>query len=184
MDVENSLRWRKREITVRRTVRGKVVETKKTATYCDHYAADFTEQLLGIPVLSAWVWWNKDALAKIRKGEAVEAVYNVTTIEHGARGLWAWLPEFGDDFGWRSEKDMSGLKNVLNAENTIGLITTPTHVAVALPDACGKILGVADGPIILSSQAGSRNSRAWRKNDWFRRNKDVKFYSYQGTWPA
>lgn len=150
----------------------------KLATYCDHYACDFMEQLTGQVVLSAWVWWLPEALEAIREGQDVEPVRGETVREHGARSLHAWLPEFGDEFGWRSEKNVSGLKAVLNSTPTVGLITTPTHVAIALPDACGDALGVTPGGVVLTSQAGSRNAQAWRKDDWFRRNADTRFYSF------
>jgi hypothetical protein len=168
MDVENSLRW-----ASRRNAKGKL------ATYCDHYAADFTEQLLGKAVLPAWTWWLDDVLEDHREGEDLpDPVIGKTVREFGARSLHAWLPVYGADFGWRAEKDMSGLVNTLNAGPTFGIITTPKHIAIALPDACGALLDVPAGSVVLSSQAGSRNVAAWRQDDWFRRNKARQFHSF------
>lgn len=145
----------------------------KLATYCDHYATDFLDQLFGAPPIPGWTWWLDGV-----EDDGVDPVIGKTVREFGAKSLHAWLPEFGAEFGWQAEKDESGLRNVLNATPTVGLITTPRHVAIALPDACGPLLGVSDGPVILTSQAGSRNVRAWRQNDWFRRNAAVQFHSF------
>jgi hypothetical protein len=154
-----------------------------TATYCDHYAADWCEQMTGRALLSAWVWWTDGALASMRAtGQAVPVVYGSTVREHGARGLYGWLAEFGAEFGWRLEKDASGLRAAMGAD-TFGLIVDPGHVAVALPDACGPLLGVSDGPGVLTSQAGGRNAMAWRQTDWYAGDSTARFYSFQG-WTA
>lgn len=154
-----------------------------TKTYCDHFAADFVWQLLMRQVLSAWIFWTATTTKQIADTGIVPAVkYGTNVREHGAAGLHAWLQEHGQSFGWREEKDESGLKAVMNVEGTFGLITTKGHVAVALPDNCGAGLGVPDGPGILQCQSGSTCSNGRRRNWW--RKEPVKFWSYQGEWPA
>lgn len=152
-------------------------------TYCDHFAADFLWQLLGRQVISAWIFWTATTAKQIAETGVIPPVkYNVNVKEHGARSLHAWLQEHGEAFGWREEKSESGLRNVLNSELTVGLITTDGHVAVGLPDDCGKWLGVPDGPNILQCQSGSFTTNGRRKNWWG--NEPVKFWSFQGEWPS
>lgn len=141
------------------------------ATYCDHYAADFIEQATGQPLISAWVWWTQDALNDIRKGIDVKPIYGQTIIEHGAKGLHKWALEWATHYGWKPVPTDLELRRELTSRYTIGLIMTPTHVTIALPDT----LQPATGPP-LQSQAGSRNVRLWRQNDWYRNRKDVLRY--------
>ena len=170
MSVDTVKRWEKRPN-----------RSGGTATYCDHYAADWCEQMTGRALLSAWVWWTDSALASMRAtGQLPVAIYGTTVREHGARGLYGWLEEFGADFGWRLEKDASGLRAAMTAGVTFGLVVDPGHVAVALPDACGPLLGVSDGRGVLTSQAGGRNAMAWRQDDWYRGDSTARFYSFQG----
>ncbi len=170
MAVDRVARWQPRIST----------RTGKRVTWCDHYAADWTEQATGRVLLSAWVWWTDEALATMRAtGVAPPAIVGRTVQEHGARSLYRWLEEFGAEFGWRVEKDASGLRKALGSD-TFGLVVDPGHVAVALPDACGPLLGVSDGPGVLTSQAGGRNAMAWRQDDWYRGDSTARFYSFQG----
>ena len=165
------------------------------ATYCDHYAADFCEQLLGRQVLSAWVWWTDSAIASmVATGRPVPVEYGRTVLEHGARGLYGWLEEWGADFGWREESTSAALRKAMNEGVTFGIIVTPGHIAVALPDACegagglvvdyarkrpsGRPESLPDVP--LQSQSGSKCVTAWRRSWWTP--QEVQFYSFQG-WP-
>jgi hypothetical protein len=141
------------------------------ATYCDHYAADFIEQACGQPLISAWVWWTQDALNALRKGINVKPIYGQTIVEHGAKGLHKWSLEWATFYGWRPVQTDLELRRELTDRYTIGLIMTPSHVAIALPDTLQPGIGAP-----LQSQAGSRNVRLWRQNDWYRNRKDVLRY--------
>ena len=158
LEVDHSERWQKRPRP-----------GKPDATYCDHYAADFVQQATGQQLISAWVWWTPDAILRMRRGETVPVVYGETVIEHGAKGLHAWMREWGSEFGWSFAGNDTDLRSVLTREQTIGLILTPSHVAVALPDDVANVPGMPP----LQTQAGSRNVRLWRQDDWYRRRSDV-----------
>ena len=169
MDVEVSERWRKR-----------TTSAGKLATYCDQYAADFVHELTELQLTSAWVWWTTDAERRIRAGETVAAVYGDTIMEHGAKGLHQWMSRCGHEFGWTSEKDGASLQRLVDQHGTIGLILTPSHVAVVVPSVCAEVLGaelrppVRSGPC-LTSQAGARNFALSWESDWFHRRTDTVF---------
>jgi hypothetical protein len=167
MDVEGSERWRKR-----------TTSAGKLATYCDQYAADFVHELTELQLTSAWVWWTTDAERRIRAGETVAAVYGDTIIEHGAKGLHQWMGRCGHEFGWTSEKDGASLQRLVDQHGTIGLILTPSHVAVVVPSVCAEVIELRvpthRGPC-LTSQAGARNFRLSWESDWFRRRTDTVF---------
>jgi len=160
MQVDTSLRWQKRTNS-----EGKVL------TYCDHYAADFIYQATRKQLISAWVWWTQDAINAIRKGINVKPIYGETVIEHGARGLHSWIKEWGKYYGWNAVSNDTELRRNLSDKYTIGLILTPAHVSVALPD----MLQPGIGPP-LQTQAGSRNVRLWRQNDWYKNRTDTLRY--------
>jgi hypothetical protein len=125
-------------------------------------------------------------------GTAPVPIVGRSVDEHGAGRQYRWLAEWGADFGWREEKDASGLR--LAMVDTFGIIVTPGHIAVALPDACegagglevdyakrrpnGRPESVPEAP--LQSQSGSRCVTSWRRQWW--RASEVRFYSFQG-WP-
>ena len=182
LDVGRSQRWQPRPRP-----------DKSPATYCDHYACDFAEQLLGRQVLSGWVWWTEAAIATMRAtGQAVPVVIGQTVREHGARSQYQWLAEWGAEFGWREEKTGPALRRAMTDGMTFGIIVTPGHIAVALPDACegpgglvvdyarkrpnGRMESMPDVP--LQSQAGSVCRTAWRRSWWVP--QEVRFYSFQG----
>jgi hypothetical protein len=158
LGVDRSLRWQPRKRA-----------DGTQATYCDHYAADLIQQATGQQLISAWVWWTPDAIRRMRRGETVPVVYGQTVVEHGAKSLHAWIREWGPSFGWCEVGSDTELRSVLTQRQTIGLILTPSHVAVALPDDVADVPGTAP----LQSQAGSRNVRLWRQDDWYRRRSDV-----------
>lgn len=138
-------------------------------TYCDHYAADLIEQACGQQLISAWVWWTESALRRLQRGETVPVVYGETVREHGARGLHGWMRDHGQAYGWGRVHTDAALREQLNDRYTIGLILTPSHVAVALPDVVASVPGLPP----LQTQAGSRNVRLWRQDDWYRRREDT-----------
>jgi hypothetical protein len=173
MDVEGSERWRPYWVTL-------PDGTRKQRTYCDHYAADFVWALTGRQLTSAWVWWSTAAEKRVRAGETVAPVWNKTVIEYGARGLHQWMGRCGHEFGWTSEKSAKDLQAMVDQHGTIGLILTPSHVAVVVPSICAEVLGaelrppVRSGPC-LTSQAGARNFALSWESDWFHRRTDTVF---------
>jgi len=167
MDVEGSLRWRKR-----------TTSAGKLATYCDHYAADFVHALTGKQLISAWVWWTLAAEREWFIGVPVQPVYGKTVMEHGAKSLHDWMPRCGHEFGWTLEKSAKDLQAMVDQHGTIGLILTPSHVAVVVPSVCAEVIELRP-PVrsgdALTSQAGARNFALSWESDWFHRRTDTVF---------
>jgi hypothetical protein len=161
LQVESSLRWQPRK-----RADGTI------ATYCDHYAADLIEQACGQQLISAWIWWADDAIRRLRAGEIVPVVYGQTVVEHGALGLYRWMQLWGDQYGWSRSGDDSSLRTEVSSRYTIGLILTPSHVSVVVPDSLevspGTLTPTSPPSPPLQSQAGSRNVRLWRQSDWYK----------------
>lgn len=175
LNVENSLRWLPRQ-----RAPGPNGEDMGRATYCDHYFLDFFCEYYGEGVVPnpAGLWWSSSAEAALRRGEAVaEDVTGSdrTLYEKAAAGTNGWLRTQGPSFGWRRFNSAEELRAWCNATGRPGVISTPSHVAVALPDAVSPS---TPGDHILLSQAGGRNRRYDRGNSWYRNNADV-FY---GGW--
>ena len=169
MDVEKSTRWA-----------SQILASGKRATYCDHYAADFLCQLYGPKAVDfgAWIWWTDSSLEKLQKSETVEVTYGSTVKELGAKGLHLWMKNYGPQFNWKLFKTSEELRSYVNSTPmAVGTIHTPTHVSIVLPDRVGPI-PLGNPPVPLQSQAGSRNKKMWRQNDWYRSNKETVFAAY------
>lgn len=133
------------------------------ATFCNIYATDYC--YLARAYLPR-VWWKASALRRLDRGEALEALYDVTVHELRADALLAWLIEFGADFGWRRVFDATALQTAAN-EGGLGVICAdrateglPGHITVVIPEtstvsAQRDVDGHAVMPV--QSQAGGVN---------------------------
>ena len=167
--VESSQRWLPRD-------RGDGTR----ATYCDHYFLDFFDQFYGPHVTPnpAGAWWTNAAKEALQRGEAVTEAFsgaNRTLSENAARGTNAWLRSEGPSFGWQQFPNADALRVWVNSTGRPGAISTPTHVAVALPD---SVSPDTPGSHILLSQAGGNNRRYDRGNSWYRNNRDAVFVGW------
>lgn len=175
LDVEGSERWRPYWVTL-------PDGTRKQRTYCDHYAADLIEQACGGQFISAWVWWTASTERRVRAGEIVTPIWNKTVSEHGAKGLHQWVARCGHEFGWTREPDAKSLQRIVDRIGTIGLILTPSHVAVVVPASVlddvgtdGRLRPPARPGDALTSQAGARNFLLSWESDWYARRTDTVF---------
>ena len=175
MDVEASVRWspRHRGLADDGTDRG-------NATYCDHYAFDFLDQWWGPNVVPfpAGVWWSRDAEARLQRGERViEDLLgdDRNLYEKNATGTNEWLRTKSQLFGWRRYATAAELQQAVNRSGYPGIISTPRHVAVLVPDSMAPDFA-GSGPLL--TQAGGRNRKFDRGNSWYRSNADVYF----GMW--
>jgi hypothetical protein len=163
--VESSLRWLPRD-------RGDGTR----ATYCDHYFLDFFDQFYGPHVVPnpAGAWWTNAAKQALLRGETVtEAFSGARTLsENAARGTNEWLKTEGPSFGWQPFASAAELRAWVNATGRPGVVSTPTHVAVALPD---SVSPETPGANVLLSQAGGNNRRFDRGNSWYRNNASVVY---------
>jgi peptidoglycan hydrolase-like protein with peptidoglycan-binding domain len=165
LDVKESKRYEK----VKKLKKGKW----SWSTYCNIYAYDVVTAMGGyLPR----VWWKDKALARIRKGEKVKPVYEETVHELSANALTDWMYEFGSQYGWRKEEDITAAQDAANQGKLIILLAANVnprasgHVSVLMPESKqiqavrenNKVVGV------VQSQAGATNFKLdnHRKQWW------------------
>lgn len=159
LNVEKSLRYKRKELN------GKIV-----ATYCNIYAFDVV-YLLGQYLPR--VFWNKEAIEKLNKGQTVVEKYAQTVFEINANGLFDWFSDFGSQFGWIKQTDFKTAQEIVNAGG-IGIIVAKQknlsrsgHITVIAPDQRnnkGKEIKGRFCP--LQSQAGVINQKYF-VSEWY-----------------
>lgn len=168
MDVEKSKRWASYTDP----------KTGKHHTFCDEYADDFLDQLFypNKVDFAASVWWTPASIEKMKTtGTTPEVRWPDTVISNGARGLNTWLKDWGNAYGWILFEDEESFYAWLNSgAKVVGVISTPRHVSIALPDAV-KPQMMPQGTIPLQSQAGASNKMLFRSSSWYKKNTDVLF---------
>ncbi|HET6723360.1 MAG TPA: hypothetical protein VFH07_11440, partial [Chitinophagaceae bacterium] len=148
-------------------------------TFCNIYAHDFC-YLAGVYLPR--VWWTQRAIEKLARNEIVQPLLNATIEEIRANGIFSWLRDFGERFGWRQTGDLTKLQNAANLGG-IGLIITKRvedgrsgRITMLVPEVDdAKARRNASGDVIapLQSQAGAVNfNRGTGKKDWW---LDAKF---------
>ena len=168
LDVEGSPRWFPRN----------------SRTYCNVYASD-AARVLGMYIPR--VWWDRNALKKLRAGEKLRAIYpgkntKGTIREMSANSIHDWFVEFGAEFGWSVETATSRdnradlarqLRATLNEVGSFGVICARRsdrnrsgHIVLAFPDAVGPKIHQSDRSFPVQSQAGTRNRQTF-STDWF-----------------
>lgn len=170
LDFERSARWQKNDTG---------------GTYCDHGATDWFAYWLGrlkgeavVPDLPGWTFYTDDALAKVLAGQEVKLEYGKTVRELGATGLYDWLNDYGELYGWQRHENEKALRDYMNLHHVPGLVICRTkgsgasHVAVALPDAVEKAAlsrgakVVDNSGAMLTTEAGGRNRTLTRRRWW------------------
>lgn len=132
-------------------------------TYCNIYAHDYC-YLAGVYLPR--VWWTNKAIALIESGTTVSAKYADTISELTANLLFAWLKDFGEQFGWQRVDSATKLQTLVN-QGAVGLIVAkriqnegPGHIVAVVPEtdthqAKRDAKGIVTQP--LQSQAGAVN---------------------------
>jgi hypothetical protein len=169
MDVENSKRW----------------YPENGNTYCDEYSEDFLDQLFGPYKLpyAASVWWTPQSLELIRLGDCPKILWPTTVKSNGARGLHDWLHDWSGTYGWQVFESEEDFYTWLNTEGPrVGVISTPTHVSVALPDKVNPAIKPKDF-VPLQTQAGGTNKKYFRSNSWYIKNKTTIYCGVTFTPP-
>jgi hypothetical protein len=143
-------------------------------TFCNIYAHDFCH-LAGVYLPR--VWWTDKALVDLAKGGIVEPRLGATISEVVANELFAWLRDFGIEFGWRQTGTLTKLQTEVN-QGAIGIIVArrkeakrPGHIAMVVPETdsdSAKRDSSGDVSAPLQSQAGASNFRrgTGKKNWW------------------
>lgn len=148
-------------------------------TFCNIYAHDFCH-LAGIYLPR--VWWTQRAIEQLARNEVVEPLLNATIEEIRSNGIFSWLRDFGERFGWRQTGNLTKLQNAANLGG-IGLIIAKRveggrsgHITLLVPEmGNSKAKRNGNGDVIapLQSQAGAVNfNRDTGKRNWW---LDAKF---------
>ena len=151
-------------------------------TFCNIYAHDFCH-LAGVYLPR--VWWTARALVDLAKGRKVEPRLGATIGEMVANELFAWLRDFGLEFGWRQTGTLTKLQTEVN-QGAIGVIVArrkearrPGHIAIVVPETdADSAKRDSGGDVIapLQSQAGASNfRRGTGKKDWWRGEEFAEF---------
>lgn len=134
-------------------------------TFGHVYAHDFCH-LAGVYLPR--VWWTQRAIEKLARNEIVQPLLNATVEEIGPNGIFGWLRDFGERFGWRQTGELTKLQNAANLGG-IGLIIAKgvedgrsgqlTVVVPEMDSTKGKRDAAGDVIAPLQSQAGAVNFR-------------------------
>jgi len=142
-------------------------------TFCNIYIHDYCH-LAGVYLPR--VWWNDDALAKIKAHQTVVPKLGPTVHEVVVNELVGWLGKFAPGFGWRRTESLTALQDAANA-GAVAIIAAQHKVA----SRHGHIVAIApetqahralrtgnDVTTPLQSQAGAENFsfRATLPNFW------------------
>jgi hypothetical protein len=155
---------------------------KSSKTYCNIYAYDYCF-LAGVYLPR--VWWMQKALTLLAKGEKVTVQYAKTVAEINANGLFNWLEEFGDDFGWRRTFSLDELQQAANGGQVSIIcaqrkdLNASGHICAVVPEN-GNAKATRKNNLVavpLQSQAGVTNFRFGGRPWWL----SDKFRSY-GFW--
>ena len=143
-------------------------------TFCNIYSHDFCH-LAGVYLPR--VWWTQRAIEKLARNEIVQPLLNATIEEIRANGIFGWLRDFGQRFGWRQTGHLTKLQNAANLGG-IGLIIArhvedgrSGHITMIVPEMDDtKAKRNKNGDVIapLQSQAGAVNFKLGTgKKDWW-----------------
>lgn len=141
-------------------------------TYCNIYAYDYCYLC---KVFLPRVWWSSKALMDLRAGKPVSPVYEVSVSELNANALYAWLEQWGADFGWHRTYDLTELQDQVN-QGKAGVISGPNinplrsgHICCVIPERGDKTASRIGAAVVcpLLSQAGAKNLRYYNNNKWW-----------------
>ena len=171
-----------------------ILQPKGGKTFCNVYAYQFVQAFYQIlPTHQRGylprVWWNKEALQKIKAGESLITSLNgryATAYELNANQLTDWLREFGSLYGWTIEayqdpqkaQDLanSGYLTLISAKHVN--TAKSGHITVVCPE-IGNFRRV--GHKVVQSQAGATNF-ILQASDWqdrLRRNYSDVIIAYR-----
>ncbi len=154
-------------------------QPRRGATYCNIYAHDYCH-LAGAYLPR--VWWTGRALIRMARAEPVVARYGETIEELRANGLFRWLADFGQAFGWTRAGSLTEAQRIAN-DGGVALLAARRkvdglsgHIVMIVPehgerqakrDVAGQVV------LPLQSQAGAVNfsfgagARAWWTDERF-----------------
>ena len=176
----NSIQALHKKLHVENSIRYKRTEKH---TFCNIYAYDFCHfSQAYLPR----VWWKERAIRKLLQQESVEVLYGETVYEMNANALHDWLINWGDQFGWFRETDLTLFQQFLNDNGGIGIICAKRkdrrrsgHITVALPENDQAKAYYENGKVLfpLQTQAGATNLKYFsvERRDWWSHDRYSSF---------
>lgn len=152
-------------------------------TYCNIYAYDVT-WCLGAYLPR--VWWNNEAVSKIKKKQIVTAKYGVTVFEMNCNALANWFQQYGTNFGWKRIFDLTKMQELVN-KGTIGIIvgqrtiqSEAGHITVVVPETELLQAHRVDQKVVsaLQSQAGACNKKYFTGDTWWNNTDKFRKFSF------
>ena len=167
LDVEHSARYQRTANT----------------TFCNIYAYDFCYMA---KVYLPRVWWMSKAILDLSRGVEPGVAYGKTVRELTANGLFDWLSEWGDDYGWQRVTDVNDLQSAAN-HGFVGVIcaqrqvlSTPGHIVVVVPESAGHVAERVGQSVTLplQSQAGGKNKSYFCNQWWIDRGAEFRAHGF------
>lgn len=159
--------------------------TKGGSTFAHTYVCDYSD-LAGVYLPR--VWWTADALARIARGERVDAALGRTVRGFSINGLHNWLEDHGVDFGWHREIELIDLQAAANGGEVCLIVARHDdlnragQLAAVVPEHPGCLAKRdRDGDVVrpVESRCGTRNRRcATARSAWWLSGT----YSSHGFW--
>ena len=153
-----------------------------TSTYCNIYAYDYC--YLGSVYLPR-VWWNQQAILKLKAGASVSPIYGQTVDEINANSLYNWLRDWGNDYGWDRVTEVTEMQKAAN-NGQVAIICaknkTPNksgHICAVVPETSNDKATYNGTTVVipLQSQAGRSNYDYFARTWW-----TMNIFSNFGFW--
>lgn len=160
-----------------------------TQTFCNIYAYDYADKL---GAYLPRVWWDRNALAKVAKGENVPVVYpKGTVLEMNANAIYDWFRVRSGNFGWCRIESRTQAQELANKGKCVIMVGANLdrkksgHIVAIVPEtdkhkATGST-GIGDKRTVtvpLQSQAGRTNWK-YRAFDWRKNHEPLMMYYWE-----
>lgn len=144
-------------------------------TYCNVYSYDFC---YFSNVYLPTVWWTDESIAKLKKGEQVEAIFEKTVERIYSSAIHDWFSEWGGNFGWQKMESLDEIQHKVNENGGIGIICAKRkvkglsgHIVPIVPETDDQQAYRENGKVVypLQSQAGKVNYNYFSaiRKDWW-----------------
>lgn len=162
--------------------RSKRYQPTSNSTYCNIYAHDYC--YLSATYLPR-LWWSAKALIDLAAGKQVVPAYGLSIYEMNANGLYDWLVDFGDQFGWKrifdeaelQDRANKGMVCIISAKNKI--LSRSGHICAVVPETAEHTaFRSRSGFSPLISQAGRNNYQYKTNYNWWHYDR----FSHFGFW--
>jgi hypothetical protein len=155
-------------------------------TYCNVYSFDYC---YFAKVYLPTVWWTDESIAKLQKGEDVQAEFEKTVMPIYSSAIHDWFGTWGESFGWERMTSLTEIQRRVTEEGGVGMICAKRktvglsgHIVPIVPETEKKKAFRENGEVLypLQSQAGKLNYNyfARKRRDWWNHARYSSFVLY------